>query len=256
MATPTKGSLRVLRGAPVGDAALDTAYSRALLEAVEAGEAVESLRLYRPADSVAFSTSDRVRPGFRRAVEQSLSLGFEPVMRLAGGRAALFHRETLAFAWAIPSGTPRQGIAARFRDCADWIRRVCCGLGIDARVGAVPGEYCPGDYSVNARGRTKVMGVGQRVVRGAAHVGGVIVVGDSAKVRDTLLPIYRTLGYEMAGEAVGSLRDERGDLDRERVIEALLGDLAERLHLVDDDHWQAALDTRARALAAGHRLAV
>lgn len=244
----------MLRGAPEDDAALDTAYSRALLQAVDAGEAVESLRLYRPAKSVAFSTTDRLRPGFHNAVKKTHDRGFESVLRLAGGRAALFHRETIAFAWAMPSATPRRGIAARFQDCADWICRVLCGLGIDARVGAVPGEYCPGDYSINARGRTKVMGVGQRVVRGAAHVGGVIVVDGSAVVRDTLKPIYDSLGYEMADEAVGSLRDERADLDREQVFDALLGDLEERYQLRFDNDWQAPLEARARVLVAEHRL--
>ena len=39
-------------------------------------------------------------------------------------------------------------------------------LGVDARVGEVPGEYCPGAFSVNARGRIKLAGVGQRLISG------------------------------------------------------------------------------------------
>ena len=35
---------------------------------------------------------------------------------------------------------------------ADGIASALRGLGVDAHVGAVPGEYCPGDHSVNARG--------------------------------------------------------------------------------------------------------
>ena len=56
------------------------------------------------------------------------------------------------------------------------MRTALCSLGVDARIGEVAGEYCPGKYSVNARGATKIMGVGQRLARHAAHVGGVIVV--------------------------------------------------------------------------------
>ena len=36
------------------------------------------------------------------------------------------------------------------------------------------------------RGARKLMGVGQRVIRGAAHVGGVLVVRDSGRVRRAL----------------------------------------------------------------------
>ena len=56
-------------------------------------------------------------------------------------------------------------------------------LGVDARVGEIPGEYCPGAYSVNARGVKKLMGVGQRLVPSAAHVGGVVVVNGANRVQ-------------------------------------------------------------------------
>jgi octanoyl-[GcvH]:protein N-octanoyltransferase len=81
-------------------------------------------------------------------------------------------------------------------------------LGVDARVGEVPGEYCPGEFSVNARGATKLMGVGQRVVLRAAHVGGVVVVNGSARVRDVLIPVYRALGLAWDPSTAGSLEDE------------------------------------------------
>ena len=38
------------------------------------------------------------------------------------------------------------------------------------------------------------MGVGQRLVRGAAHVGGVVVVDQGDRIRDVLLPVYDALG--------------------------------------------------------------
>jgi PAS domain S-box-containing protein len=49
---------------PVFDAAL----SRAVLRAVADGRLPETLRVYQPADVVAFSALDRVRPGFPAAV--------------------------------------------------------------------------------------------------------------------------------------------------------------------------------------------
>ena len=44
---------------------------------------------------------DRARPGFREAVAAARSGGWEAILRLAGGRAAVFHRETIAFAWCM-----------------------------------------------------------------------------------------------------------------------------------------------------------
>ncbi len=108
----------------------------------------------------------------------------------------MFHKGTVAFTWTIPDRNPRENIDARFRETASLIASALSRLGVDARVGEVPGEYCPGAYSVNARGRTKLMGVGQRIVSGAAHVGGVVVVGDSGRVRDVLTPVYDALAHD------------------------------------------------------------
>ena len=47
------------------------------------------------------------RAGFEAAVEAARAAGFEPVVRLAGGRAAVFHEGTLALAWATPGRAAR-----------------------------------------------------------------------------------------------------------------------------------------------------
>src|SRR5690349_776676 len=173
--------------------AMDTAVSHALLRRVSDGLEPETLRLHRPGPVVAFGPKDRLQPGFAAAVRASAARGFGSVQRLAGGRAAVFHEETIAFAWVIPERDPRTGITSRFREISALVRDALRSIGVDARVGEVPGEYCPGEYSVNARGRAKVMGVGQRLVRQAAHVGGVIVVGGADRVRDVLLPVNDAL---------------------------------------------------------------
>src|SRR3970282_1800772 len=121
-------------------------------------------------------------PGWGAAVSRPRDFGFEPVLRLAGGRAAVYHEATLAVAWAIPDPAPRERIRERFDEIAAIARDALRALGVDARVGLVPGEYCPGAHSVNARGERKLVGVGQRVIRGAAHVGAVVVVGAAARI--------------------------------------------------------------------------
>lgn len=227
----------------------DTALSRALLTQVVGGAAPETLRLYRPADVLAFSIRDRTRPGFGRAVEAARAAGFHPVLRLAGGRAAVFHRRTLAFAWSRPLDDFRTGLEARFDEVAEVASEALRSLGIDARVGEVPGEYCPGAHSVNARGRVKLAGFGQRIVRGAAHVGGVVVVGGSERLREVLVPVYRALDFPFAPETAGSVEDEIGGADLETVAEAFRAALARRHELVPQ-RFDAATLERAEAVYA------
>jgi octanoyl-[GcvH]:protein N-octanoyltransferase len=236
-----------------GRAAFDVAVSRALLREVSLGKRPETLRLYQPDDVVAFSTTDLRRPGFGRAVTAARRAGFDAALRLAGGSAAVFTTESLAFAWCAPEADERSGIRARFARTAEWIARALRAIGVDARVGEVPGAYCPGDWSVNARGERKLSGVGQRLVRGAAHTGGVIVVGASDRVRAVLEPVYAALGYEFASASTGSIEDEV-PVALDAVREALLAELARERELRPGELDAALLEQAAR-FEASHRIA-
>jgi lipoate-protein ligase A len=234
-----------------GRAAFDAAYSRALLELVATGAAPETFRLYQPDDVLAFSSVDAASAGFAAAVAAARAAGFEPALRLAGGRAAVFHRETLAFAWTIPAAESRDGIHARFEQISEIVAAALRRLGVDARIGEVPGEYCPGEYSVNARGARKLMGVGQRVIRGAAHVGGVIVVRDSDRVSKALGPVYDAMQLEWDPETAGSVEDELGVATRDEVAAALLVELRSRIAIEACDGFPLdAAFARATALEA------
>ena len=171
-------------------------------------ELPETLRLTRPGAMVAFAKQDAVAPGYAAAVAAAREQGFEAVLRLAGGRAAVFHDQTIALAHAVPHPEPRAGIHARFEWTARLIVRALRGLGADARVGEVAGEYCPGGYSVNARGAVKLAGIGQRIIAGGSHMGGVIVVGGAARVRDVLVPVYRALGLAWDPATAGAVEEE------------------------------------------------
>jgi len=230
-----------------GSAALDSAVSREILEQVARGERPETLRLWRPADALAFSVADRTRAGFPAAVAAARAAGFEPFLRLAGGHAAVYAREAVAFAWAVPAPDPRIGIADRFAEASGIVAAALRALGVDARIGEVPGEYCPGGHSVNARGVAKLMGVGQRVIRGAAHVGGVVVAGDSARLREILAPVYAALALPFDPQALGSVEDERPDTGPDEVAKALLAELAQRHELAAGRLDAALLDRAARS---------
>ncbi|MGH2782876.1 MAG: lipoyl protein ligase domain-containing protein, partial [Thermoleophilaceae bacterium] len=174
-------SLRVLHDSFPDDPALDAAVSRAVMHRVAAGELPETLRLARPAAVVAFAKRDALAPGYERALAAARAEGFGAILRLAGGRAAVFHDQSLEVAHAMPDADPKAGIHARFEAMASSIARALARLGVDARVGEVPGEYCPGRWSVNAAGARKLAGIGQRIVGGGSHTGAVVVVGDAGR---------------------------------------------------------------------------
>jgi octanoyl-[GcvH]:protein N-octanoyltransferase len=182
------------------------------------------MRLARPGVMLAFGRQDVSSPGYAAAVEAARAQGFAGVERLAGGRAAVFHEETIALAWARAERDPWPGTHERFREIAGIVVRALERLGVDARVGEIPGEYCPGEYSINARGRTKLVGIGQRIIKGAWHIGGVIVVGESARIRDVLIPVYDALGLDWDPETTGSAEDELGAASWDEVAGAVLAE--------------------------------
>ena len=225
--------------------ASDIAVSRAILQGVSDGAEPETLRLYTPGTSVVFGPQDARSQGFDVAVAAARSKGFEPLMRLGGGRAAVFHEQTLAFAWSMPDSSPRENVDARFEEIAGIVAAALQGLGVDARIGEVPGEYCPGRHSVNALGKAKLMGVSQRVIRRAAHVGGVIVVGGSQRIKDVLKPVYEALGVTWRPETTGSIEDEVRGVGYDSVREAILGEFRSRFTLETGEISEAVLSLAA-----------
>ena len=206
------------------DPHLETAISHAVLRQVAAGERPETLRIHPTRPSVAFGIRDTRSPGYSNAIREASQRGFTPVERLAGGRAAAFTRGTLAFSWAKPD--PGLNTEARFVALASIMRDAFATMGADARIGEVPGEYCPGAYSVNLSGRYKVMGVGQRIIRGAAYVGGMVVVTDRQAIIDVLIPVYAALGLPWDPATSGDLFMQLPNIDLERTADAITGQFA------------------------------
>ncbi len=231
---------------------LDTAISHALLRRVGNGRTGESLRLYRPDNALLFSSLDARREGYADAIAIARAAGFEPVIRLAGGHAAVFLDSALAFAWATPDANANLHIRERFETLTRWFVTALQALGLDARVGEVPGEYCPGEYSINLAGRFKVMGVGQRVIRGAAHVGGVLTIAQTETLREILIPIYQALDLEFAPETAGGIADLEPDLTAEHVISALRDVLIAEDYCLEDEAFDAPLQDEAQAFVRHH----
>ena len=236
--------LRLIRQPTEGEPAFGTAVSHALLAKVAAREMAPTFRLHVAQPVLSFGKQDALAPGFQRAVTLAREGGFAPVLRLAGGRAAAFHEGTLALAHATWEESPREGTRERFASSAEILAEAFRRLGVDARVGEVAGEYCPGAWSANARGETKLAGIGQRLVAGAAHVGGVVVASDTARLREALIPVYDALGLEWDPGTVGSVEDEAPGASPLSVADAIVEVLAERYDLVE-----SGLDAETLALA-------
>lgn len=244
-------TIRLITDGFAHDPALDTAVSRAVLLGVDDGSEPETLRIHRPGDVVAFGRQDATSPGYHSAVEAAQTAGFTPIERLAGGRAAVFHAETIAFSWAIPEASPKDGITERFVMLGEIVVSALRTLGVDAGIGEVPGEYCPGTYSVHARGERKLVGTGQRLTRRAAHVGGVVVVGGREVVNRVLTPVYRELGLGWQPAATGDIVSEQPDTTWDTVRRSIIDAFRARFELVEQPLPAHTL-RRARELAPEH----
>jgi lipoate-protein ligase A len=213
------------------------------------------LRHYRPAPTLAFGRRDTFLPGFTQAASAARRHGFEPVVRAAGGRAAAYHADCLILDEIMPAAGWIGAVQERFAEEAGRQAKALRGLGIDARVGEVPGEYCPGQFSVNARGRVKLIGAAQRIVQGAWLLSSVVVVRDAEPLRAVLEEVYAALELAWEPATVGGVANEATGLSVEDVTQVLLAEYAQRYRL-HAASLQAAELTAARALLERHRVEV
>jgi lipoate-protein ligase A len=137
------------------------------------------------------------------------------------------------------------GQEPRFEEFGRLFVDVLRGLGVDARPGAVPGEYCPGEHSVNARGLVKLVGTAQRMTRNAWLFSSLVVVADHTLLRPVLGEVYRALGQPFDEASVGSVAEEVGAaVDTAAVERAVLDAYGRRASLEP-----APVDAAALALA-------
>jgi octanoyl-[GcvH]:protein N-octanoyltransferase len=240
-----------LTGSAGPDPALDVALPHALLDLVADGRRRPVLRCYRPRATVAFGRRDTFLPGFPAAVAATRRHGFTPVIRGAGGRAAAYDEGSLIFdeVMAADGSQIRERFAADAECQAQALRK----LGVDARVGEVAGEYCPGEFSVNARGRVKLVGAAERIVRGAWLHSSVVVFQGAARLRAVLEDVYATLGLDWDPSTFGAVSEEAPGGGIEEVRRALLAQYEARYALTPASLTPDEL-RRAGELLARHRV--
>jgi octanoyl-[GcvH]:protein N-octanoyltransferase len=219
---------------PVGrDPLLDAAIGPALLGQVSRGSGPETLRVYRPRPTLGFSGRDAAGPGIGKAVAAARAMGFLPVRRGPGGRAAAYHQGALcldhvssdALIERAAGGTQAVGpqeIRPRFLAFGELLVDVLRTLGVDAELGPVPGEYCPGEFSINDGHGHKLVGTAQRLVRGGWLFGTVILVADPEPVREVLITVYDALGLDWDPATVGAVETTVPGVTVDQVKSALL----------------------------------
>lgn len=240
--------LLLLGGSWPEEPGLDTAISRLVLSLVSAGDLPTTMRLFVTEREVAFGKRDTVTPQYPAAVAAARAAGFGAIQRLAGGRAAVFTEGTIAFSLAVSDPDPRSTIYERFQLVSGIIASAFNQLGIPAAIGEIPGEYCPGEFSVHHDHRIKLMGIGQRLGKQAAHVGGVIAVSRTDLLLQALIPVYRALELEWRPATAGSLSDVRPDIDNATVMAALRAELAKH-YTISKDRIDDKMVRLARTLA-------
>jgi octanoyl-[GcvH]:protein N-octanoyltransferase len=202
--------------------ALEVAVAHALVEQVNEGVFDSVLRVYRPAPTMAFGRLDRLRPGFEAAVEAARRHGFEPVLRAPGGHAVAYHEGCLGIDELVGEPDPIAGMHSRFALSGDRVARALRALGVDARVGPVPREFCPGEFTVNARGAVKLVGTAQRVLRHASLLAASVAVDGADRLRAVLVEVYAALELEMDPATVGAVADEVPGVSVDDVERAVL----------------------------------
>src|SRR6478609_7412512 len=190
---------------------LDIALGPALLQYIAGAGGPELLRLYRPRPTLAFSGRDAATVGIAAAAAAAQRAGFAPLRRGPGGRAAAYHSGALCIdhVGTEPLGASGVGqlrIKPRFIEYGNLLVRALRGLGVDAGLGPVPGEYCPGEFSINDGHGHKLVGTAQRLVRGAWLFGTVILVADPEPVREVLIAVYDALRLDWDPATVGAVQ--------------------------------------------------
>ena len=179
------------------------------------------VRAYRPEPTVALSRRESLLPGFAAALTAAASFGFTPVIRPTGGRAVAMDQSCLVI--DVVERVPRlhEGNRVAYQEVAGALASGLRSIGVDAIVGEVPDEFCPGEFSINARRETKIVGISQRVIPGARLVSAMVAIGDPGILPEVLSEVNRELTFPWRVETFGAVESEVGIVDFDEVSRVL-----------------------------------
>jgi octanoyl-[GcvH]:protein N-octanoyltransferase len=209
----------------------DMRFSAELLRAVADRSVPESLRLFVPGPTAAFGRMDALRPGFAQAERIAAQYGYVSVVREAGGHAAAYDGGSVVVEVFRTRGADMGGLEERFADLTELLTDALGDLEIPVDLGELPGEYCPGRFSLHLPGGPKVAGVAQRIVRGATLTAAILTVAGGDRLREVIAPVYAALGESVDPAAAGALTDHHPAISVTQVTEALRDQARRRYRL-------------------------
>ncbi|WP_053735843.1 lipoate--protein ligase family protein [Nocardia sp. NRRL S-836] len=225
---------RLLVSGSTGDAVTELVVPALLLRAPHA-EWSQLVHIYVPhGPTVAFSGRDLRSPGIAAATEVARAAGFEPVVRSPGGRMVAYDSGAVVIDHLDRTTDIRHAGRSTFAANAESHVRVLRALGdVDARIGEVDGEYCPGEFSINIGGVAKVVGSAQRVTATGSLFSTVVQVAVSDRVRSVLTAVSDALGYDLRRSSIAGLADYAPALTAEDVAAAFVADYRSRLDMTE-----------------------
>jgi octanoyl-[GcvH]:protein N-octanoyltransferase len=167
------------------------------------------IRFRRPPPTAAFSPQDTTHADFERVKDLARAHGFVPVERGTGGRLTMFDENALAITLICPQADPHAHTLRRYEVLSEVLTRAITALGVDARVGELANEYCPGKYSIhggNGSGaRIKLVGLAQRMNRYCVQMGAIIAVERSERACVALADTYAAMGLPFDASTYGGV---------------------------------------------------
>ncbi len=230
----------------------ELAVAHALLRRASEGTLEHAVHLYSPAaPAVVFGRRDTRLPGYADAVRAAEDAGFDTAVRAVGGRAVAYTENSLVIDVVRHEPQAVGAMDRRFTAFGELMVGALCAIGVEARLGAVPGEYCPGAHSVNARGVVKLVGTAQRIVKDAWLFSSLVVVDDRERLREVLSEVHRCLDLPFDPASVGTVRSENAALDLGEVRVAM--STAWEIDEADATEPDQATRALARSLEPGQR---
>lgn len=215
------------------DPATAYGYVRTVFEGVASGERPATVSITPSTRHVGVTRRDTFRPGFTDAVRAAGEMDFPVLVRSAGGGATAADLGTFGFSIIRPANRTEsgRGIRDRYEEAAAFVLGAFSRLGIEAEVGEVRDEFCPGDHSIRVgdrEGGMKVVGIAQRITRRATSVGGIVLVWGEQELARVLGRVYGAMRLPFRPEGVGSLSRAGYEDGTQDAIEAFT---AEAVHI-------------------------
>ena len=165
------------------------------------------VRVFRPQKTAAFSTTDSLHKNFATAKSIASRLGYEPILRPAGGHLAIYDHRSLILDITAPHDNPGKDIINRYELFSEKIATYIGLLGVDARIGQVDGEFCPGRFSINSSRQKKLVGIAQRITKYGYYLSALILLEPSPEAIDALSATYKLIDLDFDPSSHGDLHE-------------------------------------------------